>query len=137
MNRTPFCLEKNMKRILCSAAAVILVSTAAFLPTQALAEVGYSVVIANRPPPPRHERIPAARRGYVWAPGYWNWNGNRHRWTKGHWERSRHGHYYQQSKWEQSNEGWRLNRGGWRAGDRDGDGVPNRQDRQPDNPNRN
>jgi hypothetical protein len=27
-------------------------------------------------------------------------------------------------------------RGGWHRGDRDGDGVPNRVDRRPDNPNR-
>jgi len=126
-----------MKRILCSAAAIAVISTAAFIPAQALAEVSYSVVVGNAPPPPRYERVPSARRGYVWAPGYWNLRGKKHRWTKGHWERSRSGHYYQESKWEQSGEGWRLNRGGWRAGDRDGDGVPNRQDRQPDNPNRN
>ena len=126
-----------MKRILCSAAAMIVISTAAFIPAQALAAVGYSVVIGNAPPPPRHERIPSARRGYEWAPGYWNWNGSKHRWTKGHWVRSRSGHYYEPSKWEQREEGWHLNRGGWRAGDRDGDGVPNRQDRRPNDPNRN
>jgi hypothetical protein len=39
--------------------------------------------------------------------------------------------------------GWRLERGGWQHGelaerghDRDRDGVPNRFDRRPDNPNR-
>ena len=29
-----------------------------------------------------------------------------------------------------------MERGGWKRGDRDGDGVPNRQDKAPDNPNR-
>ena len=31
---------------------------------------------------------------------------------------------------------WNMNRGGWRRGDRDGDGVPNRLDNAPNNPNR-
>lgn len=30
------------------------------------------------PPQPRYEVVPAPRRGYVWAPGYWNARGNRH-----------------------------------------------------------
>lgn len=125
-----------MKRLLCSVAAIAAISTAAFIPTQALAEVGFTVVVGNAPPPPRYEHVPNARRGYVWAPGYWNWNGNKHKWKKGHWERSRPGHHYQRSEWQQSDEGWRLNRGGWQRADRDGDGVPNRRDKRPDDPNR-
>lgn len=125
-----------MKRILCSAAAIAVISTAAFIPTQALAEVSYTVVVGNAPPPVRYERVPNARHGYAWQAGYWSWNGYKHQWKKGHWERNRSGHYYQQSKWQETNEGWRLNHGGWRAGDRDGDGVPNNRDRKPDNPNR-
>jgi len=125
-----------MKRILCSAAAIVVISTAAFIPTQALAEVGYGVVITNAPPQPRHEAVPAARRGYEWAPGYWNWTGRKHSWTKGHWERSRPGHYYQPNQWEKSNNGWRMKQGGWQRGDRDGDGVPDRLDKKPNNPNR-
>jgi WXXGXW repeat (2 copies) len=139
-----------MKRILCTAAAILL-STVAFVPTQAFARVAVDVVIGNAPPPARYEAVPAPRRGYEWAPGYWNWNGNRHAWSAGHWERARTGHYYQAPAWQQGNDGWRLNRGGWqqgerhdnrneheqRRGDRDGDGVPNRIDSQPDNPRRN
>jgi hypothetical protein len=29
-----------------------------------------------------------------------------------------------------------MERGGWRRGDRDGDGIPNREDAHPNNPNR-
>ncbi len=148
-----------MKRILCTAAAVIL-GTAAFIPTQAVAQVGVNVNIGNAPPPPRYEVVPTPRRGYEWAPGYWNWNGRRHVWSAGHWERVRVGHYYQRPEWQQGNDGWRLNRGGWQRGengnrgnargdrdhdgvpnrmdrDRDGDGVPNRMDSNPNNPHRN
>lgn len=141
-----------MKRILCTAAAIIL-STAAFMPTQAAAQVGVSIVIGNAPPPPRYEVVPAPRRGYEWAPGYWNWNNRRHVWVAGHWERARPGQYYQRPEWQRGNDGWRLNRGGWQRGerhdnrphnmhpghgrgDRDGDGVPNRHDRRPNDPRR-
>lgn len=138
-----------MKRILSISAAIIL-GTAAFIPAQAFARSDVNIVIGNAPPPQRHEVVPGPRRGYEWAPGYWNWNGRRHAWIPGHWERVRPGHYYRAPVWEQNGGGWRLNHGGWQRGDRDhdgvpnrvdrdrdGDGVPNRLDRRPDNPRRN
>lgn len=146
-----------MKRILCTAAA-ILISSAAFIPPQAIAQSRVDIIIGNAPPPVRYEVIPAPRHGYEWVPGYWDWNGRRHHWIAGHWERMRAGHYYAPPVWEQRNNGWYLNRGGWQRGehrgygrgdrdhdgvpnrvdrDRDGDGVPNRFDRHPDNPRRN
>jgi hypothetical protein len=54
------------------AAAMLALSAAAFAPAIATAQVGVSVVIGNAPPPPRFESVPAPRRGYIWAPGYWN-----------------------------------------------------------------
>ena len=90
------------------------------------------------PPTPRYEAVPAARRGYVWVPGYWNGRGSRHVWQAGHWERSRAGYAYVQPNWIQRDNRWQLERGGWRRGDRDRDrdGVPNRLDRAPNNPYR-
>jgi hypothetical protein len=130
-----------MKRILCAAAALVL-SAAAFVPVQAMAQ-DTLVVVRTAPPAPRHEFVPAARHGYEWAPGYWNWNGHRHVWVKGHWERARAGYVFHRPEWKQDEHGWRLDRGGWQhgelaagRGDRDRDGVPNRFDRRPDNPNR-
>ena len=102
-----------MKRTLCAAAAVIALSSAAFLPTSALAQVGLNIVIGNAPPPPRFESVPPARQGYVWAPGYWNWEGDHHVWIGGHWEGARNGQQYRHSEWVQENNGWRLDRGGW------------------------
>ena len=95
------------------------------------------IVVQTAPPPPRAERMPEARRGYVWVPGYWDWRGNRHVWVKGSWMRERRGYTYQQPKWEERDGHWQMQRGNWKRGDRDGDGVPNRVDRQPDNPARN
>lgn len=136
-----------MKRIL-STATVLILSAAAYMPMQASAQV--NITIGNAPPPVRYEVVPAARRGYEWAPGYWNWNGRRHVWSTGHWERARPGYVYQRPEWNQGDNGWRLNRGGWQRGngngygsngpgnhgkgngDRDRDGIPNRVDRDRD-----
>lgn len=123
-----------MKKILITAAAIIL-STAAFIPAQAHAQVGFNIVIGNAPPPVRYEVVPAARRGYVWTPGYWDWSGRRHVWTQGQWERSRAGHHYQRPQWSQGNNGWQLNRGGWQRGAHPGNqsravvAAPNHQGR--------
>jgi hypothetical protein len=151
----------KLNKILTVTAAVVL-STAAFFPVAAQAQVGVNLVIGNAPPPPRYEVVPAPRRGSEWIPGYWNWNGRRHVWVNGHWERVRSGYYYEPASWVQVDNGWRLQRGGWNQGnrdhrgrggnggdrdrdgvpnrvdrDRDGDGVPNRADRAPDNARRN
>jgi len=86
------------------------------------------------PPPPRYERVPAPRRGMVWSQGHWEWRGHRHVWVPGTWIRVRPGYAYRQPGWVQNGNRWQYHRGGW---DRDGDGVPNRHDRRPDNPYRN
>ena len=79
---------------------------------------------------------PVVRPGYAWVPGYWDWRGNRHVWVNGTWVRARPGYHYSQPTWVHEGDHWRLTRGGWNRGDRDRDGVPNRYDRQPDNPYR-
>jgi hypothetical protein len=123
-----------MNRILSTAAALLIVS-AVFTPVQSFA-ADHVLAIRIAPPAPRHEVVPAARHGYEWAPGFWNWSGRKFVWTKGHWERARTGHAFQAAKWEQDGSNWRLKRGGWTKADRDHDGVPNRADNHPDNPMR-
>lgn len=96
-----------------------------------------AIIVRVAPPPPRHETVPAARHGYIWAPGYWSWRHNRHAWVRGSWQRDRKGYHYNQPTWEERDGRWHMNRGAWARGDRDHDGVPDRMDRQPDNPRRN
>lgn len=74
--------------------------------------VGVSVA----PPPPRFERVPPPRRGYVWAPGYWRWNahGRRHVWVTGHWVGVRRGYHYRPAHWVRVRHGWRLEEPSWR-----------------------
>ena len=101
---------------------------------QALADV--EIFFGTAPPALRYEAVPAPRRGYVWAPGYWDGNRGKHVWKRGQWQRERRGYHFVEPRWVERNNGWALERGRWNRGDRDGDGVPNNRDRQPDNPNR-
>jgi hypothetical protein len=94
------------------------------------------VIVREAPPPPRAERTPEPRRGYLWAAGHWEWKHNHHVWVRGTWLRERHGYVYHQPAWEQHDGRWQMSRGTWSRGDRDGDGVPNRLDNHPNNPNR-
>ncbi len=95
------------------------------------------VIVRTAPPPPREERMPEARRGYVWAPGHWEWRHNRHTWIGGSWLRERRGYVYHAPEWQEHDGRWQMQRGNWARGDKDGDGVPNGQDRHPNNPLRN
>lgn len=98
--------------------AIMLTSAAVLLPAFAQAEVGVNIVIGNAPPPPRYEVVPGPRNGYVWIPGYWDWNGYQHVWNPGYWERTRSGYFYEAPRWYQGPSGWVLERGGWHSGDR-------------------
>ncbi|MES2535235.1 MAG: YXWGXW repeat-containing protein [Pseudomonadota bacterium] len=102
-----------MKRLI-SAAAMIVLGTAMVLPLHATAQIKVNIFVNEAPPAPRYEVVPAPRRGYVWAPGYWNWNGQRHDWKQGSWVRARAGQEYQRSEWYKDNDGWRLRQGSWK-----------------------
>jgi len=101
-----------MKRTL-ALATMITLGAAAWMPLPSMAQIGLNLVINAAPPVPRFETVPAARRGYDWAPGYWNWNGDRHTWRAGHWENARDGYRYQGSEWLREGDGYRLRAGGW------------------------
>ena len=103
-----------MKRTL-TIAAMMTLGAAAWTPLPSMAQPGYAhdLVINSAPPPPRFENVPAPRRGYVWAPGYWNWDGGRHVWLSGHWEPERNGYQYRAHEWVRENGGYRLRDGGW------------------------
>jgi hypothetical protein len=111
LNHT-FYTEKKMKRTL-TLATMITLGAAAWMPLPSMAQTGFNLVINSAPPPPRFETVPAPRRGYVWAPGYWNWDGGRHVWLGGHWEPERNGYQYRSHEWVRDGGGYRLSSGGW------------------------
>lgn len=91
------------------------------------------VYVRVDPPAPRVETY-EARPGHVWVPGFWNWRNNKHEWKAGHYVVERKGYNYQRDRWvRHDNNQWTLQRGGW-GRDSDGDGVPDRNDRYPNNP---
>jgi hypothetical protein len=114
-----------------------------------------AVVVQGPPPAPIYEAVPAPRTGYVWAPGHYVWDHGRYEWRGGEWMASRPGYGWQAAHWERRGDGsWYLVGGAWIRsdnvarsdryeydrrgpyGDRDGDGVVNRDDRYPRDPDR-
>jgi hypothetical protein len=118
--------------------ATLVASSFAAVPLVATAQQR-AIVINVAPPAPRQEAVPAPRRGYEWAPGYYELRGRSHVWVKGHWLKARTGYTYSGPRWVQAGGNWRMEPGRWTRGghDRDADGVPNRDDARPNNPNRN
>src|SRR5258708_31077775 len=60
---------------LCMAASAVTVPT--------IASAGVAIDIDIAPPPLRIETVPPPRGGYVWAPGYWEYQGREHVWIAG------------------------------------------------------
>ena len=122
-----------MKKILLSlalgAASLAPVGGLLLAPTAAQAQIYIDVA----PPAPRHEAVPAPRKGYVWAPGHYESRHGQYVWRKGEWMRAREGYAYRSPEWQERHGRYEYRPGGW---DRDHDGVPNAYDRKPDNPNR-
>lgn len=136
-------------------AALAAASLAAIAPMAAQAQHTHRVTLARvAPPEPRQEAIPEHhRRGHVWVPGYYNWRNNQYSWVSGHWVHERKGHHWQQARWVERDGAWHRVGGNWARGsngdrdhdgiknkndrDRDGDGVRNNRDIAPNNPNRN
>lgn len=133
------------KFALATGAATLLSLGAITIPTVAQAQPG-SIIVQVAPPQPRAERMPPPRRGYVWAPGHYEWRGNNHVWMRGYWVQARPGYAWRAPEWRERDGRWEYRQGAWdRDGDgirnrndrdRDGDGVRNRNDRRPNNPNR-
>jgi hypothetical protein len=95
--------------------ACALAAAGAFSLNPGAAEARVAVQIyATAPPPPlRVEHVPPPRHGYVWAPGYWRWQGHRYVWVGGHWIRGRHGYHYAPPHWEREGRRWRYYDGRW------------------------
>jgi hypothetical protein len=71
------------------------------------------VYVGVAPPAPQVEVVPGARVGYVWAPGYWRWNGYRHVWVSGYWLRARPGWHWVAPHWSPYGRRWHYAGGYW------------------------
>ena len=120
-----------MKKVLVSAILAAGMIGAVATPLTSLAQV--EVQLNFGPPAARYEVVPAPREGYVWSRGNYQWDGNTHVWAAGDWQAARPGFVYQQPAWVERDGRYSYQPSRW---DRDGDGVPNRQDARPDDPTR-
>ena len=77
------------------------------------APAGDEVVSDTPPPAARVEHEPAHRDGYVWAPGYWEWNGRFFQWRSGTWITERRRSRWAADHWEQIGNQWHFVRGHW------------------------
>jgi hypothetical protein len=105
----------DMLRKLAAVAALGVAFAGAFHVPHADAREYVVVTRGVAPPPPRFERVPPPRRGFVWVPGFWRWDGyaHRHVWVGGHWVRARPGYRYVPARWERVGPGWRFHGGYW------------------------
>jgi WXXGXW repeat (2 copies) len=77
------------------------------------ARAGVSLDIDVAPPAPRVMVAPPPRPGFVYAPGYWRWNGRAHVWHEGYWVRERRGYHYVPDAWVARGPHYRYQRGHW------------------------
>jgi len=77
----------------------------------AYAQISLNVNIG--PPAPQYEIVPVIAPGYVWAPGYWGWTGERHVWVRGRSIVQRDGFRWAPDRWEQGNNGYFRTAGHW------------------------
>src|SRR5580765_2301858 len=87
------------------------------LAAPAHAQINLSINVA--PPAPRYEVIPTMQPGYVWAPGYWGWSGERHVWVRGRPIAQREGYRWAPDRWDQRDQGYYRTAGRWERDERD------------------
>jgi hypothetical protein len=91
--------------------AMFLVGSFA-LPLSAYGAVNIDVDIA--PPAPQYESAPP-RDGYVYTPGYWQWDEARHNhaWVKGEYVPARRGEHWVAPEWQARDGRYHFNEGRW------------------------
>lgn len=75
-----------------------------------------AIEIDVAPPPPRAVKVPAPRPGFVWAPGYYRWDGHAHIWVDGHFIRERRGARWVPEHWDKHRDRYRFVPGRWESG---------------------
>ena len=96
--------------LLPAVAATMLIGSVA----PAFCAVGIEIQVA--PPPPRVIVAPPPRPGFVWAPGYYRWDGHRHVWVDGHFMRERRGWHWVPEHWDEHHGRYHFAPGHWDRG---------------------
>ncbi|MBX3160590.1 MAG: YXWGXW repeat-containing protein [Deltaproteobacteria bacterium] len=64
------------------------------------------------PPPPRAEAA-AAKAGFVWVPGHWEYRAGKYEWLAGHYERERAGKKWRAGRWDKDGDNYKWYEGDW------------------------
>ena len=88
-----------------------MVMAASAAATPAFAQISVNINIA--PPAPMYEVTPVMASGYIWVPGYWAWNVDRHVWIRGRTIVQRVGYRWETDRWEQRDHGYYRHPGRW------------------------
>ena len=99
--------------------SLALAFTAGVFAAPAYAQINVSINLA--PPAPQYEIVPVIAPGYVWAPGYWGWSGERHVWVRGRTIALREGYRWEPDRWDQRDRAYFRTAGHW---ERDQDFKP-------------
>ncbi len=102
-------MQTRLQRLL--ALSVIAIAAQAGMQASAVAQVNFNIQIG--PPAPVYEQVPVMVPGYVWAPGYWAWHGDRHIWVRGRTIVQRVGYRWEPDVWEQRNNSYYRHPGRW------------------------
>jgi hypothetical protein len=70
-------------------------------------------IIIDVAPPPVKVEVIQQRPGFIWAPGYWRWDGHTHVWVGGHLEKDRPGHHWIKAEWVEEHGRHRFVEGHW------------------------
>lgn len=101
---------------MCHTNAIRNLTLSLMLAASAFAAPAYAQVSVNiniAPPAPEYEVVPTIQPGYVWAPGYWGWNGERHVWVRGRTIVQREGYRWEPDRWEQRDRNYYRSVGHW------------------------
>ena len=102
-------IMKPIKAVRSVLLSMLLAAGAAAAP--AFAQISFNVIIA--PPALQYEAVPVIAPGYVWAPGYWAWSGERHIWVRGRTIVHRVGYRWEPDRWEQRDHAYYRQPGRW------------------------
>lgn len=112
------CAYQENGTYVCSSTAVYKLKTEGIKapPAPAPAPLKAEAVVTTPPPQLIVEVTPAALPGFMWVPGIWGWQSNRHIWYPGHWQTQRPGHVWIGHRWDRRGHGWHFETGHWGHG---------------------
>jgi len=102
--------SKRGRFVASAVAAAVLIGSVA----PAFSAVGIDINIA--PPAPRVVEVPPPRPGYVWAPGYYRWDGHQHIWVDGRFMHERRGSHWVPEHWDERHGRYHFEPGHWAHG---------------------